>query len=140
LAKLMSTNRYTKETMHTCRVQPSEEWLMRPRATPVHKYSSIMEVHGCHSALIISAAFSAIATTVPMGCTLICDGNTDASTMRRPLTPCTFSSGFTTPVAGVWLILADDTWGVRHVSITGDARSTDPRGGMRSEHVHARSL
>jgi len=52
------------------------------------------------SALIISAAFSATATTAATGCPLIGSGKMDASTTRRALTPNTRRRGSTTPVSG----------------------------------------
>ena len=58
--------------------------------------------------LIMSAAFSATATTTAAGCPLIWFGNTDASTTRRPLTPNTRSCGSTTPVSGEAPIRAVD--------------------------------
>lgn len=58
--------------------------------------------------LIMSAAFSATPTTIAAGWPLSCEGNTLASHILRPFTPCTRNIGSTTPVSGVGEILQVD--------------------------------
>ena len=60
-------------------------------------------------ALIMSAAFSAIAFTTAHGWPDTCVGNTDASTHRSPTIPCTHRLGSTTLSAADLPIRADET-------------------------------
>ena len=68
-----------------------------------------MDMRTDADALIMSAAFSAIAFTTAHGWPDTCVGNTDASTHRSPTIPCTRKLGSTTLSAADRPIRADET-------------------------------
>jgi hypothetical protein len=81
------------------------------------------------TALIKSAAFSATTITTAQECPETWVGNVDASTTRKPVTPCTLSCELTTLFAAEVPILTEDVYVVNSVNddVTRDVDIQDAR-------------